>query len=95
MRMRARCLNRLLTPHTKVCIAAYGWVEEGQGVPRSYWVRVEGDTHSFTKESEAKEFFEIISAPLEAYFRAILNGSEHAKRAKLKCLLATQPQTVS
>lgn len=91
--MRARCLDRLLTPHTHICLAAYGWIQEEKASPRNYWVRIEGVTHNFSSEPEAREFYETITAPLVTVFQAVTNGSEEAKKAKLLCL-AKRPQPV-
>lgn len=61
------CIERLLDPPTHKPLAAYGWIEEGHGMPRQYWVSIEDDPiQFFREENTAKLFYEASIEPMIA-----------------------------
>lgn len=56
--MRCQCLERLIDPKTKRVIAAYGWLQQGRGMPDQYWVSIGNREPEFFPTQElAKQFY--------------------------------------
>lgn len=55
--IRCHALGRLIDPHTRKCIAAYGWLSTNQYKSR-YWVSVETDAYLFfNNHDDAREIY--------------------------------------
>lgn len=81
--MRAFCIDRLIDPGTKKTVAAYGWVQERNELPKKFWVSIEAHPIEFFRAEESAKFFydhSIVRLLVAIHVNDTANGHHRSKR---------------
>ena len=56
--MRCQALGRLIDPHTRRCVAAFGWLRETKHSTDRWWVSIDSEPYQwFATRELARDFY--------------------------------------